>query len=290
MITPLTHKSKPIAAISKYTEKLKGELNDARYLQITYLSCFLFYGIYQLHWEVVAQNFLITLFVGLSTQMVGITITKKPLSSLKSALITILGITILLRAQEPYVYALAAAVAIASKFIVRFKGKHIINPANFGIVAAILLTGEAWVSPGQWGNTAVLLFMIGAAGMMVLLKVGRLDLALPFLLTFGGLELFRTVVFHGWPMDFFWHKMLNGSLMLFTFFMITDPKSTPNHPKGRIIFAVSVAVLAFILSNFQYVYVAPVWALFFLSPLTLFLDKKYKQENFEWNKNQLSNK
>lgn len=290
MITPIIQKSKPLATASKYAGKLKGELNDARYLQITYLSCFLFYGIYQLHWEVVANNFLVTLFAGLSTQMVGITITKKPLSSLKSALITILGITILLRAQEPYVYALAASVAIASKFIVRFNGKHIINPANFGIVAAILLTQNAWVSPGQWGNTTVLLFMIGAAGLMILLKVGRLDLALPFLLTFGGLELFRTVVFHEWPMDFFWHKMLNGSLMLFTFFMITDPKSTPNHSKGRKIFAISVAVLAFLLSNFQYVYVAPVWALFFLSPLTLFLDRKYKQENFEWNKNQSSNK
>jgi Na+-transporting NADH:ubiquinone oxidoreductase subunit NqrB len=289
MIVPVNQKNKPLTVVLQYVEKLKGEFTDARYLQIAYLSCFLCYGIYKLHWEVVAHNFLITLFVGLSTQMAGIALTKKPISSLKSALITILGITILLRAQEPYVYALAAVVAIASKFLVRFKGKHIINPANFGIVAAILLTGDAWISPGQWGNTAVLLFMIGAAGMMVLLKVGRLDLALPFLLVFGGLEFFRTIVFYGWPMDFFWHKMLNGSLMLFTFFMITDPKSTPNHQKGRVIFSVSVALLAFVLSNFQYVYVAPVWALFVLSPLTIFLDNKYKAKHFDWNTSIIKN-
>lgn len=284
MIIPVANKNKPLAAIIQYAEKLKGELNDARYLQITYLSCFLFYGIYQLHWEVVAQNFLVTLVVGVTTQSIGALITNKPLSSIKSALITILGLTILLRAEDTFVYALAAFVAIASKFIIRYKGKHIINPANFGIIAAIVFTGAAWISPGQWGNTAVLLFMIGAAGMMVLLKVGRLDLALPFLLTFGGLEFFRTVVLHGWPIDFFWHKMLNGSLMLFTFFMITDPKSTPNHYKGRVIFAISIGVLAFILSNFHYVYVAPVWALFLLSPLTPILDKIYEGEHFDWKK------
>lgn len=283
MIIPVASKIKLLSFIASYAQKLKGELKDARYLQITYLSCFLCYGIFKLHWEVVAQNFVITLLVGVSTQMAAALITQKPLSSIKSALITILGLTILLRAQEPWVYALAAFIAIASKFIIRFNGKHIVNPANMGIVAAILLTGEAWISPGQWGNTAVLLFMIGAAGMMVLLKVGRLDLALPFLLTFGGLEFFRTVVLHGWPADFFWHKMLNGSLMLFTFFMITDPKSTPNNSKGRIIFSITIAVVAFILSNFHYVYVAPVWVLFFLSPLTLVLDRVFKGEQFNWN-------
>jgi Na+-transporting NADH:ubiquinone oxidoreductase subunit NqrB len=120
--------------------------------------------------------------------------------------------------------------------------------------------------------------------MMVVLKVGRLDLALPFLLTYGGLELLRTVLYQGWPMDFFWHKILNGSLMLFTFFMITDPKSTPNHKAGRIIFSVVIGILTFYLANYKFVNGAPIWALFFLSPLTILLDKLFKANSFNWKK------
>jgi Na+-translocating ferredoxin:NAD+ oxidoreductase RnfD subunit len=125
--------------------------------------------------------------------------------------------------------------------------------------------------------------MVGAAGMMVVFKVGRFDLALPFLFTFAGLEFYRIVLYQGWPLDFFVHKMLNGSLMLFTFFMITDPVSTPNHRAGRIIFAVLVAVVAFYLGNYKFIQGATVWALFFLSPLTILFDKLFKNGKFQWN-------
>ncbi len=283
MMAPITYPLLLSSRVVSLTNSIKHELTDARYLQITYLSCFLFYGIAQLGWEISAFNFITTFVIGIVTQIVAVKITRQHLSSIKSALITILGLTILLRAGNAGVYAFAAFVAIASKFIIRYKGKHIINPANFGIITAILVTGSAWISPGQWGNTTVLLFMIGAAGMMVLLKVGRLDLALPFLLVFGGLEFFRSVVYQGWPIDFFWHKMFNGSLMLFTFFMITDPKSTPAHRKGRIIFSVVIAILSFVLSNYLFVQVAPVWALFFLSPITLLLDRIFPAQQFNWN-------
>lgn len=43
-------------------------------------------------------------------------------------------------------------VAIASKFVFSFGEKHFFNPANFGIIFALLLTNNAWVSPGQWGE------------------------------------------------------------------------------------------------------------------------------------------
>lgn len=289
-MVPVTYTALLFSNAAHFAQAAKKELTDARYLQITYLSCFLLYGLSQLHWEISAQNFIATFAIGIVTQFVAAKITRQPLSSIKSGLITILGLTILLRAGHAWVYALAAFVAIASKFIIRYKGKHIINPANFGIIASILITGQAWISPGQWGNTASLLFLIGAAGMMVLLKVGRLDLAIPFLIVFGGLEFLRSVAYQGWPLDFFWHKMLNGSLMLFSFFMITDPKSTPSHRKGRIVFSVAVAILAFVLGNYFFVQVAPVWALFILSPLTLLLDWVFPAQAFHWNLSPTKNK
>ena len=92
-----------------------------------------------------------------------------------------------------------ATIAIASKFLIRVRGKHIFNPANIGIVGAMLLTGDAWVSPGQWGAGPALVFLVGAAGLMVVLRVGRIDTSMAFLLTFALLDLwpYRTATWAG---------------------------------------------------------------------------------------------
>lgn len=76
---------------------------------------------------------------------------KLPWHSIKSAMVTGLGMSLLLKAGSPWVLVLGASVAIASKFFLRIDGKHVFNPGNLGIAAAVLLTGDAWVSPGQWG-------------------------------------------------------------------------------------------------------------------------------------------
>ena len=54
---------------------------------------------------------------------------------------------------------LASFIAIGSKFLLKYNGKHIFNPANIGIIATILITKNAWISPGQWGSNIILLFM-----------------------------------------------------------------------------------------------------------------------------------
>ena len=64
-----------------------------------------------------------------------------------------------------------------------------------------------------------------------------------------------------WPLDYFIHSVSTGSLLLFTFFMISDPKTSPNHPVARIIWAVLIALSHFIspLSNGNTI--RPVWVL-----------------------------
>jgi hypothetical protein len=64
--------------------------------------------------------------------------------------------------------------------------------------------------------------------------------------------------------------------------MITDPVSTPSHPQARIAWAALVALLAFYLATYQFVNGAPLWALFFLSPLTILLDKFFVHSKFSW--------
>ncbi len=257
-------------------------LKDARNFQILFQSAFLLYGIWALDWEADIYRFATLMGVCLMTQFIGALITKAPMHSLKSALITSLGLSLLFKSNSYLTLALAAFLAIGGKFVFRHQQKHVFNPANFGIVATILLTGDGWVSPGQWGSQVILLFFIGAAGLMVLLRCGRVDTSLAFIGTLFLLEFSRTVLYQGWGMDVLMHKFTNGSLLLFTFFMITDPVTTPNAPSARLIWAALIATVTFFLGTKFQVHTAPVWALFFISPITPLFDRLLKGKKFEW--------
>ena len=261
---------------------LRWFTSDGRHYQIAFLSAFLCYGIFYLQWDAELGRYLTIAATCLATQAFFIRIRGLEWRTLKSAAITTLGLCLLFKAGSAWTLVLGAFISIASKFLLRVNGKHIFNPANVGIVAAMLLTGNAWVSPGQWGSGAALVFLVGAAGLMVVLRVGRIDTSAAFLLTFAGLDFCRTVLYLGWGPEVWLHKLTSGSLLLFTFFMITDPVTTPSAPRARMGWSVLVGALAFLLGWKYFVNASPVWALFFLSPLTPLLDRVWKAERFSW--------
>ncbi|MBL7963145.1 MAG: RnfABCDGE type electron transport complex subunit D [Flavobacteriales bacterium] len=266
------------------TFRLAGRhlLQDARHFQILFQAAFLCYGIGWLGWDAELGRYALVFGTALGVQAFFIRWKGLPASSWKSAMITALGLSLLLKAGGPLTLVLAATTAIASKFFIRFNGKHVFNPGNLGIVLAALLTGDAWVSPGQWGSGALLVFLVGAAGSMVVLRVGRIDISVAFLGAFAALEFARTVLYLGWGTDVWLHKLSSGSLLLFTFFMITDPMTTPDHRGARIAWSMAVAAVAFLLSWKLQVYAAPIWALVLLSPLTPLFDRFWKGERFQW--------
>jgi len=256
--------------------------SDPRHYQIIFLSIFLFYGIAGLNWEVNTPNLLLTFFTCFITQSIFTAFTTNDYRSLKSAAISALSLCLMLKTNSPLVIVIASVLTISSKFVLRFEKKHFFNPTNFGIIATILLTRNAWISPGQWGSNGLLVFSIGLLGLFVLLRVRRLDTAIAFLVTYCALSFIRSVIVLGWQPDFFFHQFTSGTLLLFSFFMITDPVSTPSHPQARIAWATLVGLLAFFLANYEFVNGAPLWALFFLSPLTILLDKIFIHSKFSW--------
>ncbi|MCB9236075.1 MAG: RnfABCDGE type electron transport complex subunit D [Bacteroidia bacterium] len=277
-----TLQAQPTLIESLYRAVVKFYRGDARHFQITYLFSFLCYGILALGWEANLLKYAVIFGTCLAVQALGLHLTKKPMSGLKSALITSLGLCLILKANLPVTLALAAALSIGSKFVLRYNNKHIFNPNNFGIIVTMLITGDAWISPGQWGSSTLLLFFIGMLGLVVLFKVGRIDTSLAFLGTFAVLQFAKVVLWQGWPMDFFFHQFTSGTLLLYSFFMITDPVTTPNAPKARILWAAGIALVSFILTNWLFLHTAPIWALFFIAPVTVFLDKKFKHKQFQW--------
>ncbi|MEO9968784.1 MAG: RnfABCDGE type electron transport complex subunit D [Hyphomonadaceae bacterium] len=202
----------------------------------------------------------------------------------KSAAITTLGITILLRASDPVFWFGAGLIGIGLKFLVRFNNKHIFNPACVGIAVVTLASAGAWVSPGQWGQTPVVAAFVMGFAALVLSSAKRLDIALGFLGFFAAL-LFGRAMWLGDPLVIPAHQMQNGALLVFAFFMITDPRSTPDSRLGRLIFAAAVAGFAAWLGWGPHVRGGMIYALAALAPLTILLDRMFPAGRFEWTPN-----
>jgi enediyne biosynthesis protein E5 len=267
-------------------------LKDARYFQIIFQSIFLCYGIFFLHWHNENRLYLTYFVTGLIVQFVSeyflgkklIPFLQRVKNGIPSVLISSFGLSLLLKTNYWWVAVLAASVSILSKYILRINGKHIFNPSALGIVVAVLFTGNAWISPGQWGSGTVLMFGVLCFGFIVTTRVQKLDVSLAFLGTFAGLIFLRQIVYLGWPMDHFIQSVSTGSLLLFSFFMITDPKTIPNHRLARILWCIAVSAVSFYLTAFKFMNGAPILVLVFAQPLVPLLDKFFKDCKFEWTK------
>ncbi len=265
---------------------------DARLYQIASLSLFLLVGFatrdWTLHPEVVASAIatcLLTQYLFLKGPLLkgdlGGSTPKMTIESFYSPMITSLGLSILLRVDHWWIMVFAGAMAIASKFIIQVNHKHVFNPANFGIVSALVLTQEAWVSPGQWGESVWYCVMFLVFGGLVLRKVGRFDTTIAFLGFYIGLELLRNL-YLGWTWDVWAHRMMSGSLVMFSLFMITDPRTIPDTRLGRGIWVFSIALLTFILRNSFFLNTAVFFALFAVAPMAVVCDRVFKGDRFVW--------
>src|SRR5262245_46574770 len=127
-------------------------LADARTWQILSLGLLLAYGVGMLGFDQAPANIGLIVASALATQwLCGRTIAGPPFDPL-SPLITAFSLCLLLRAASPAILVLGAVLAIGSKFLLRFDGKHIFNPANFAIAVLLLFTDLAWISPAQSGS------------------------------------------------------------------------------------------------------------------------------------------
>jgi len=256
-------------------------MRDPRILQIAFLGSFLCAGLTVLQFDLpLWQPVLITASAVL-TQWGMTRLLKVPPAGYLSPLISSLGLSLLLRSDVWWIPPFAAAVAISSKFLVRFNGKHVFNPTNLGLAAAMFFSDRTWCSPSQWGEGAMLLAWLAVFGMAVAQRAFRSDVSLCFLGAWILLKLGR-VLYLGQKLPVLWHQLSTGSLILFTFFMISDPKTTPDSRTGRAVYAAAVAGLAFYLQHGLWKYNALIWALLLVSPLVPLIDWLFRGERYRW--------
>ena len=253
---------------------------DPRLYQIASLSALLVYGLVRLDLEVRAGQAALLLATALGAQYAATRLWRLPAFDPRSALISGLSLCLLLRTNEPALAAAAAMVAVFSKFLIRVRGKHVFNPTNVAIVAA-LLTGQAWVSPGQWGSAAFFGFLLACLGGLVVSRAARSDVTLAFLAAYAGLVVGRSL-WLGEPMAIPLHRLENGALLIFAFFMISDPRTTPDARGARVAFAVLVALGAAWVQFGLFRTNGLLWSLVLLSPLVPLLDRLFPGPAYRW--------
>jgi len=259
-------------------------MTDPRLYQIGTLATLLVYGMGWLEFDITAARVALILATALGAQKIGDRLsgsTAPFASTARSALISGLSLCLLLRTNYAAVACLAAVITIAGKFLIRIRGKHVFNPTNGGIVAMLLLTGHVWVSPGQWGTAASFAFLMACAGMLVVMRAARSDVTVAFIVCYASLVFGRSL-YLGEPLTIPIHRLESGAFLLFSFFMISDPKTTPDSRAGRILFATLVAATGWYVQFRLFRTNGLLWSLAIWSMAVPILDRLFPATRYDW--------
>ncbi|MFQ5610124.1 MAG: RnfABCDGE type electron transport complex subunit D [Woeseiaceae bacterium] len=258
-----------------------ARFKDPRYYQIAVLTSLVTFGIVGLAFGIRWQNALAVVGTALFVQYAGTRLYRLPRFDPLSPLITSLSLTLLLRTDTAILAGLAAFIAIASKFVVRINGKHIFNPANVAIVTLMLTFDRVWISSGQWGSATIGAFALACLGFLVLTRAKRSETTIAFLTAYATI-VFGRALWLGDPLSIPLHQLQNGALLIFAFFMISDPKTTPDAAIGRVIYAFVVASVAGFIQFVLYQPHAPILALIICAPLVPLIDRAFGGDLYRW--------
>ena len=206
-----------------------------------------------------------------------------------SAFVSACGISILVRSDALWVHPLLACLALSSKFVLRFGSGaargHIFNPANLAAFVAMMGLPHAWLSPGQWGQETLVGLWMLALGAIVTGRIARWGVSCAFLATWLGL-LGARLLWLGYTPELaaamWWHQAMNGAIILFAFFMISDPMTTPQHAGARAAYAVCVAASAFAWQYGLFKPQGPIVALFGWSLTVPWWNRIFPARRFDW--------
>ena len=254
-------------------------MRDPRFAQIAVLAGLATWGVFGLDFEVVPAFVVPILGAALATEWCGAKWAGKAFQPW-SPLISGLSLVLLLRTDQLALAIGVAVLAVASKYVLRVRGKHVFNPTNFALVVALAASNHVWISPGQWGSGALAAAAFVAAAAWVL-RSARGDVTVAFVACWAGL-LFGRALWLGDPLAIPGHQLQNGALLLFAGFMISDPRTLPDARGARVGFAAAVAGLAFVWRFAFHEPDALLFALATCAPLSPVLDHFLPGARFEW--------
>jgi hypothetical protein len=193
------------------------------------------------------------------------------LPHLASSYITGISVGILVRSPVAWPYVLASLLSISSKYALRYRGRHLWNPSNFGVsVLFYLVPATAVPLSLEWGNVVWAPLIIFCLGAVILYSLCRLHITLTYVAAFATLSCFRSWL-SGHPLASELGLLTHPSYMLFIFFMITDPKTTTRTRARQCLVAIVVALVETALRLAEELHAA-YYALFIVAPVSNLLE------------------
>ena len=164
-------------------------------------------------------------------------------------------------------FILAGLISLLAKHHIRPTGKHLFNPSNIGIVWCLLVIGPnhvfaqyLWWGPNHVGQALAYAVIIGGA-FWILRSVKMIPMAASFLITFAVLTGAFALAGHSFiaiwhvgeirGLEYWANLAISPEVLVFVFFMISDPQTAPKPPLGRVIYGAGTAAVAAALIYFQ---------------------------------------
>jgi Na+-translocating ferredoxin:NAD+ oxidoreductase RnfD subunit len=204
-------------------------------------------------------------------------------ANIASAYITGISLALLTKPQANILwpFALGAFLAIASKYVLTYRGRHLWNPSNFSIALLVLVASDSVaILSHQWGNDLRINLIIWTFGLAVAWRARVLHVTLTYVACFVALALVRNAIVGG-PLLAELAPITGPMYQLFVFFMVTDPRTTVSTPRGRMLVVATVAVVETIIrlaGDFQVALLRPLYpsppilALAIVGPLAMWWD------------------
>lgn len=134
----------------------------------------------------------------------------------------------------------AALWAMASKFIMAVRGKHIFNPAALAVVltAATISQAASW-----WVGNAYLALPVFLGGLLVVRKIRRADLVVSFFVVATAAIVLPGLARGTAPGSLLANTLFHSSFLFFAFAMLTEPLTTPPRHWGRVAYGALTGLL-----------------------------------------------
>ncbi|HZK72551.1 MAG TPA: hypothetical protein VFD88_00935 [Clostridia bacterium] len=164
-----------------------------------------------------------------------------------------------------WIFIGVVAIGMASKYLIRWRGRHIFNPSNVALVLAFVALGPQrtepldlwWIPMGLW-MVVTYAILIGG-GLLIAWELKLLGLVLAFMVAFAAFTGIAVASVPDHCMVASWHVtplcgrdlwqilVTSPEILIFALFMIPDPRTVPDGQLARVIFGVVVAMLAVLL-------------------------------------------
>ena len=205
------------------------------------------------------------------------------IANLASAYVSGISLSLLTKPQANILwpFALGAFLAIASKYVLTYRGRHLWNPSNFAIALMVLLASDSVaILSHQWGNDLRINLVIWGFGLLIASRAKVLHITLAYVACFFVFAFIRNAIVGG-PLLAELAPITGPMYQLFVFFMVTDPRTTVSTRRGRIIVVAIVALVEtlirlagdFQLPQLRPFYVSPpILALSIVGPIAMWWD------------------